>query len=1182
MFFKRLEIHGFKSFAEPVTIEFDRGITCVVGPNGSGKSNICDALRWVLGEQSSKMLRGDKMEDVIFAGTASRKSRGMAEVTLIIDNSDGAMPIDYNEVAITRRMYRSGESEYLINNNRCRMKDIRELIMDTGIGVEGYSIIGQGKISDIISNNTDSIREILEETAGIVMYRSRKAEAERKLSAANSNMERVNDIVGEIEGRIGMLKSDSEKAREYIGLKDRHKELEINITLKNIENIDQRNEVVKNDITELQSQIDAGRGRREELGAVISAESARREALDAEIDEMQQRQITVTDEINTLVGESRLREEKMASVSRDIERLQAEISELAKKISKEKDNSRELFATKDTADAKLKAMVGALREKTDKYDEMNRRLRELAEAIDDSKNKAIEIQSGINSRNAEISSITSLRDNLEARKASVVSEKTSGENENAAAEEALEKAKSVKNDLKSKLNAANAGKSSLADTYTEHYNREKQLGEELGALNLEIGRLSSRKKTIEEMEANYEGYNHGVRFVMRSDIRGIFGTVAELVDVPQGFETAVETALGATLQNIICDSDETAKKAITKLKENNAGRITFLPVGSVVGREAVIDEAIKSEPGFRGFGVDCVKFDPQYKEIMKYLLGKVAIVDNMDSAIVLSKKYRNGLRFVTLEGEVINAGGAITGGRFRNRTANLLERKAEIAQLKNRLDDANAEAAEKNTEREEITVSLHRESESIRQKEAEIKQLERDFYTQENAIAVIESSLSDYRNSVGKLQREIDAIDDQQGRSDETAAMLRDEVEKNAALLEELEQNIGIMSDKYDADRKAADVFDTEITEDRIALGAFESEKNSIDVVVDKTNETIGGYENDKKVREAELQARTDEQKELNSHYEGSAGETDVKKAEKEELDAGLTALRAEKAALVRKLEAETAEKKELDEKASETQDQKYQLEIQKTKHETQLENAKAKLWDEFEVSYLQAIDMKKEDFIMSSAVRENREIKNRMKELGDVNIGAIEEYRTVSERYEFLTAQRADIIASTEELKKIIADMDKIIRSKFKESFDSVTVNFEEVFRDLYGGGHAKISLENENDPFDSEIEITAQPPGKQLKHINLLSGGEKTMTAIALMFAVLKTKPTPFCILDEIEAALDDQNLEIFGDYVQKFSGVQFTLITHQKSTMEHADTMYGITMPESGVSKVYSLKLGEEPAM
>ena len=390
------------------------------------------------------------------------------------------------------------------------------------------------------------------------------------------------------------------------------------------------------------------------------------------------------------------------------------------------------------------------------------------------------------------------------------------------------------------------------------------------------------------------------------------------------------------------------------------------------------------------------------------------------------------------------------------------------------------------------------------------------------------------------------------------------------------------MSDKYDADRKAADVFDTEITEDRIALGAFESEKNSIDVVVDKTNETIGGYENDKKVREAELQARTDEQKELNSHYEGSAGETDVKKAEKEELDAGLTALRAEKAALVRKLEAETAEKKELDEKASETQDQKYQLEIQKTKHETQLENAKAKLWDEFEVSYLQAIDMKKEDFIMSSAVRENREIKNRMKELGDVNIGAIEEYRTVSERYEFLTAQRADIIASTEELKKIIADMDKIIRSKFKESFDSVTVNFEEVFRDLYGGGHAKISLENENDPFDSEIEITAQPPGKQLKHINLLSGGEKTMTAIALMFAVLKTKPTPFCILDEIEAALDDQNLEIFGDYVQKFSGVQFTLITHQKSTMEHADTMYGITMPESGVSKVYSLKLGEEPAM
>ena len=1177
-----MEIHGFKSFADPVTIKFDKGITCVVGPNGSGKSNICDALRWVLGEQSSKMLRGDKMEDVIFAGTATRKSRGMAEVTLIIDNSDGAMPIEYNEVAITRRMYRSGESEYMINNNRCRMRDIRELIMDTGIGVEGYSIIGQGKISDIISNNTESIREILEETAGIVMYRSRKAEAERKLGSANGNMERVNDIIGEIEGRIGGLKRDSEKATEYLSLKKRNKELEINITLKNIENIDSKNAIIKSDLTELQKQIDDRKGRRDELATLISEDSVKRDEIDRSADALQSRQTELSDEINSLVNESQLRGERLSAIERDTERLTSEIDGLTGKISREIENSKELFETKDTADEKLAGMIAALKEKTDRYDETMKGLGDLSDSIDDMKNRAIDLQNEINAKTAESAGIVSLMDNLDARRTAVESQKADGDSANEEALGALEKAKEKRSNVKSDLDTANAAMTSLENTYSEHKSREKELDEELGKLKLEIGQISSRKKTIEEMEANYEGYNHAVRFIMKSGIAGIDGTVAELVNVPEGYATAIETALGATLQNIICDSDLTAKKAISLLKENRAGRLTFLPVGSVRARGSAPDVTIKGEDGFRGFGVDCVRFDEKYREIMQYLLGKVAVVDDMDSAIRLSKKYSGGLRFVTLEGEFINAGGAITGGRYKNKTANLLERKSEIAALTKRLNEADLGAAEMENEKEKLTSSLSAESEALRQKTEEIKGIERDFFAQDNAVAVIEGSLTDHEASAGRLQSEIDSINKEQTSSEERKSLLEAEAGKLRAELEDLERSIGTMSDKYDADSGAAEVFDSEITEDRIALGAFESEKNSINVIVDKTNETIKGYENDKAAKENELDAKREERGTLTSNVKGRDEETEKKQTEKAEIDSKLTALRGEKSGVVSRLEANTAEKSGLDEASAEIQDQKYQMEIQKTKHETQLENAKAKLWDEFEVSYIQAVDMRSEDFVMSSAVKENREIRKRIKELGDVNIGSIEEYKTVSRRYEFLTSQRSDITRSTEELEKIISDMDRIIKKKFKESFDQVTVNFEEVFRDLYGGGHARITLENTDDPFESDIEITAQPPGKQLRHINLLSGGEKTMTAIALMFAVLKTKPTPFCILDEIEAALDDQNLEIFGNYVQQFKGVQFTLITHQKSTMEHADIMYGITMPEGGVSKVYSLQMGDDPQL
>lgn len=1176
MYFKRLEIHGFKSFAEPVVIEFDRGITCVVGPNGSGKSNICDALRWVLGEQSSKALRGDSMEDVIFAGTASRRSRGMAEVTLVIDNSDGAMRIDYNEVAITRRMYRSGESEYLINNNRCRMKDIRELIMDTGIGVEGYSIIGQGKISDIISNNTDSIREILEETAGIASYRSRKAAAERKLGSARNNMDRVNDIIGEIESRIGGLRSDSEKAKEYLELRDRHRELEINITLRNIEKIESQRKEVAGDIEQLAEQESEGEGRRGELGALIEEDTEKRDTLTDELERLRGRQADLSGRIIKLDNEGELYGERMASADRDIERLEREISEFKDKAKREKENSQSLFNTKETADAKLAEMEAALKEKTDRYEALDKKLGEIREKIDAGTDRIAELQGGINANGMELAGIRNMQDSLRERLERARDEKQRGDSENARAEDDLERAKRKRAEIKSNLTAAESVRDSLNDTYAEHYERERELVEEISSLSFEIGRLSSRRKTIEEMESNYEGYRQGVRFVMKSGMPGIAGTVAELIDVPEGREVAIETALGQTLQNVICDTTETAKRAIEKLKENRAGRVTFLPVDSVRARRRQADDAIRSEDGFLGFGPEIVKFDPEYSEIADYLLGGAAVVTDMDAAVRLSKKYRGGLRFVTLDGEIINAGGAVTGGRYRNRTAAFLERKAEVAALARRLEEAREESEAKRREKDEISDALAKESAQIEEKREEIRKIERDYFAQDNAVAVIEGALSDHQENTGRLQREIESIDEEKSESAGRMKELSEKDDEMRAEKDRIEQEVARLTEDVEAGSGELRVLGDEITQDRIELGAFESEKNSIDVVVEKTKETLDGYERDIEARGSELEMRKAEKKTLEENFAGGSGEAERLREEKKTVDEEIESKAGEKAVVTQRLSENTAEKRELDDKYESVRDQKYQLEIRQTRYDTQLENAKTKLWDDFEISYMEALDLKDEEIKISSAVTENREIKRRLRELGDVNVGSIEEYERVSERYGFLTTQRADIQKSTEELEKIISDMDRIIKAKFKASFDSVTDNFEEVFRTLYGGGHAKITLADESDPFNSEIEITAQPPGKQLKHINLLSGGEKTMTAIALMFAVLKTKPTPFCILDEIEAALDDQNLEIFGNYVREFEGVQFTLITHQKATMEHADTLYGITMPESGVSKVYSLKM------
>ncbi|MDO5441056.1 MAG: AAA family ATPase [Bacillota bacterium] len=975
MHFKRIELNGFKSFADPVTIEFTDGITCIVGPNGSGKSNISDAIRWVLGEQSPKMLRGGKMEEVIFAGTQNRKPKGMAEVTLVIDNSDHELPIEFEEVGITRRMYRSGESEYMINKTPCRLRDIRDLIMDTGIGVEGYSIIGQGKISDIIDNKMDSRREIFEEAAGIVKYRTKKGEAERKLAGASDNLSRVNDIIHEIEGRIGTLKTDSEKAVEYLDIKDKYRKVEINVILKNIEQAEEKSDAVTTEVAELDNAIEETRAAREAIDEKLKLAREHSEAVEEKLDNLRSDLIAKNEELHFISSRSELNEERKASLEREKERLTNELATIEEKLSRENANA---LAAKDT---------GA--------------------AVEEEMNAA----------------------------AALVSEKH---------------------------NIVALFETKIAES------------EEL---RIKYNRMVARAHLLEELEKSYEGYNGSVRFMMSQNLNGIVGVLGDLLIVPKGCEVAVETVLGGKLQNIVCEDDDVAKKAIAILKQNQAGRLTFLPVKTLRPQKAYDTAEIKDASGFMGLASEMINCKGGYSSVVDYVLNRVVICDKLENAIAMTKAYPGPYKVVTLEGEVINAAGAITGGSLKNNVGNILSRRAELDQL---------------TKDIEVAAKEVEELDSLHEKLAEAREAE-------TAARLAESN----------------ALVRAQGSKDIEARVLQSlkdlEADKNAALK---------------------------------GLDNVEIQKSEIIAFADTA-----------------ASAKADKEAERDAIQKEIEDTTASRKAEFEESN---------------KLEADRVD---LESKLYDIQSKRHEADVRMARFETQTESLKEKLWDEFEISFAEAQDLADPEFVFSRALKESREYRARLRELGDVNVGAIEEYKQVSERYEFLTTQREDINKAISELTAVIADMDNTIKVKFKESFEAVCDNFEGIFTELFNGGHARLTMEDPENPLETSIEIEAQPPGKKLQNMKLLSGGEKTMTAIALMFAVLKAKPTPFCILDEVEAALDEANIDRFAEYLSQFNNTQFALITHQKATMEYADALYGITMPEHGITQVLSLRLGDD---
>ena len=1175
MYFKRIDICGFKSFAEPVSIDLSKGITCIVGPNGSGKSNVSDAIRWVLGEQSPKVLRGGKMEDVIFSGTAKRRSKGMAEVVLVIDNTSKILPIDYSEVAITRRAFRSGEGEYYINSNQCRLKDIRELIMDTGIGVDGYSLIGQGKIADIVSNKVESRREIFEEAAGIVKYRSKKAEAEKKLENTAVNLSRVNDIIAEISGRIESLKSESDIAKEYLKLNDEYKKVEVNVILKNIEDIELKNEYLKDDLVDLNVKLEEITERQATIKEEIAQGQEEQLQLEALLEEARTKKIQLLEEINSMNSDDIVRKEKLNLFEEQEARLKQEMVQLHEKLLQSNAKVEEFDEEINLIEDEITICQDQIEKKQAELEKFVSHTETLTQAIENKKERLFELHSNLAETKAESTGLQNLVETLEKKKNQLAEEEKEYEAIKKDKEEQLqelrtaieqksEDKKAIEKEVEKQKNEVN----SIAITL-------KKIADELQKNKYDFANLSGRKRTIEELESNYDGYSYAVKYVMKRDFAGVHGVLADLIKVPQGFELAIETALGAALQNIVCSDEQVARNIIETLKREKAGRLTFLPLSSMRGEVSGISSEISSSSGFKGIACNCIEFDEKYKGIVQYLLGKVVIVDNLQNAIAITKKGRVNFRIVTLEGDVINTGGAITGGAYKNKTANIFERKAEIAELSDKLELLE----EKNKKlQEENDIASQKQTETLynlEELEKKLKVVQLKHFEIQNLFKQKSDELQTLNAAAQKRQTELKAIFEEEKS---TKGVFEELIFKNEAISEqieelkrELESDMAVLQESKGPEKEGVE----KLAEMKVKFSEIQNRKNTKEFQAGEIKKQIKQFEESIERAKNDLQKVKSDIEELNSQSQDYR-KLQEKQKEREVLEGYINEISEKRSQLFELGKNKTRAADELAEQKNSVADSKYGLEIKLAKSESALENFKNKLWDEFEISYIQASSFRSEEINFADAQKQARILKSQIKELGSVNIGAIKEYEEVERRYEFLQNQKSDIQKAMQALRTIIEDMDTTIKVRFKESFDAIAQNFEIVFKELFGGGSAMLEMDNPQNPLESAIEIIAQPPGKKLQNINLLSGGEKTMTAIALMFAVLKAKPTPFCILDEVEAALDDGNVEKFAEYLRKFEKIQFALITHQKVTMEHADVLYGITMPEQGVSKLLSLKL------
>lgn len=1185
LYLKCLEMQGFKSFADKISLDFNNGITSVVGPNGSGKSNISDAIRWVLGEQSIKSLRGSKMEDVIFAGTEHRKPLGFAEVSITLDNSDSALPIAYGEVTVTRRVFRSGESEYLINKAPCRLKDITELFLDTGIGRDGYSVIGQGRVDEILSTRSEDRRHIFEEASGIMKYKVRKQDAEKKLELTRQNLERINDIINELESQLGPLKEQSEAARKYLDIRESLKELEVNVYLDSMEKFREKLQVFEEQYKNVKSQVDSENNRLEEITASNKDKTDLLKAFDEKIEAARQQFYALEGDLERFNSDIKVNNEKKVNLEQNIGRLDAEISEAQLKMSGlDKEEAGKLDKLK-YLDKQLNIYSQKLAEYEKQMDELLKTLSESERQIEQMKTVIMDKMDIQSDKKMQINDVKTHIENIQKRQKSIDNEIYQQVIEN-------DNEKMKKEDLTRSIHHASK-ELRKQQTRREELNGELSESDKLlGGLRTKQSKLrsemqfkTSRARTLTEMEQNLEGYNRSVRQVLQECKesegfgKGIHGALAQLIKVDRKYEAAIEMTLGGALQNIVTQTEEAAKKAIEYLKRNKSGRATFLPISSVNGRgfDASMTERIKRSEGFCGIASELVSCDPVYKGIIRNLLGKVVVIDNLDNAIRVARSFGYSFRIATLEGDILNAGGSMSGGSLENRGTGILSRSREIEELNNELAKLKAED-------NSLSNDINQLCADISEINGELSSLENAIKNNELVKVRDESHLAQVEENIGKLAARMDMLKQEKAQLERQQGEISAELEKYQQELLSIEQEINALKqtvaesqDKHKEDQAVRDALHADITDFKISV-------NSIKESMDSVKENSDRLASEKEVLTKAIERKNNEkikyQNEIKHIDELNEGlRENIRKSE--ESRSGRTfemdRLAEERKVMEEDLYDIVNKINEANKNILLLQEEYSRVEVKKTKLESEMEALQDRMWNEYELTYSSALQLKKDIGSLSSAQRKINELRAAIKELGPVNVSSIEEYVKTKERFEFMSAQRNDMDQAREKLMRVIQEMTSIMKKQFMEQFELINKNFNIVFKELFNGGRAGLILSDEDNVLESGIEIEVQPPGKKLQNMMLLSGGERAFTAIALLFSILRLKPSPFCILDEIEAALDDANVYRFAEYLRRYSDqTQFIIVTHRKGTMEGSDTLYGVTMQEHGVSKVVSMKM------
>ena len=1181
MYLKRLEMQGFKSFADKTVLEFMPGITTVIGPNGSGKSNISDSIRWVLGEQSIKSLRGSKSEDIIFAGTQSRKSLGFAEVSIVIDNSDEKLPIEFAEVVVTRRIFRNGESGYFINKTPCRLKDVLELFMDTGIGKDGYSIIGQGKIDEILSNKSEDRRNIFEEAAGIVKYRARKNESEKKLEQTKLNLLRINDILSEIEANIEPLKLQSEKAKKFLDLREELKSIEIGLFIYNIDNYKSKLEELMKDIEIINSQKTEEENKLSVLQNSKEILKQELEEIISKIEETQNLGFESEKRIEQINSEINVQNERIANNIQNRETYLKEIEELKKRneeITEEKENR---INKKDYLKASREKFAKELEEKEVELKELSSKLTEEEKKIEDKK-KQVEQDTETKYENREkINTIEINNENLSKRNKTV-----KGEIQDTISK--LDEKRMIKSDLLKTFNEKESRRNECKKRLYEIGERREESNSKIEDYENKINKLTSelrikdsKKKFLSEMEKEKEGYSRAVKSILlecEKDARlnnGVKGVLANLITVPEEYQTAIEMVLGQTLQNIVTETEEDAKKLIEYLRKNNLGRASFLPISSVRGKN--IDRLITNgTQGVIGIAAKLIKADKKYEGIVSNLLGKTVIVDDMDTAIVIAKQNNYSFKIVTLKGDIINPSGAISGGSATQKSTSIIGRTNQIKELEKEIENLNKEIQKITKEKEEYEASIESLLEEISSIEQTSQEIEIEYATEKQRIESLEEAILGFETKLEKLKTETEEIE-KTILNNENQKL---EIEQNTTNLEQeilsLTAEIQAFADKNKENQKYIDDLNFDITNLKISVSSFDESNNSLEEILARIETEIQG--NLDKINSKQTQCREilKDNEGINQSIEDYKQKIEQIKLEVSTSSETVEKLKQQKASKNAEI---TKTEKEIEEKYSiieEVKNQENKLEVKKSKLDVELEQIINKMWEDYEITPNTAGEYKKPSNI-AETTKKVKNLREEIKGLGSINIDSIEEYKQTKERYDYMCEQRLDLENSSAKLKKVIQEMTKIMKEQFEAQFKTINKNFGEVFQELFGGGKAELKLTDEEDILNCGIEIEVQPPGKKLQNMSLLSGGERAFTAIALLFAILKINPAPFCVLDEIEAALDDVNVYRFADYLKKFAkNTQFLVITHRKGTMEVADTVYGITMEESGISKLLSMKL------